>query len=176
MSDLKLPPAGSWGQASALEPTGRWALRASPEDAQRLTPWGVPLPDRMLSASEVDGHAALRLGPDEWLLFGPAGSLPTLATLGGGAPPHALIDLSDRHLGAELEGPGVRDLLAAGCPLDLDARAMPVGFATRTLLGKAEVLLWRREDAGTGAARFRLEAWRSFWPYVVALLTEAAAA
>jgi sarcosine oxidase subunit gamma len=42
-------------------------------------------------------------------------------------------------------------------------------MCTRTLLGKAEIVLWR-----IGAAAFRLEVWRSFAPYVSAFLAEAA--
>jgi sarcosine oxidase subunit gamma len=42
-------------------------------------------------------------------------------------------------------------------------------MCTRTMLAKAEVLLWR-----TGAVSFRLEVWRSFAPYVTQFLGEAA--
>jgi sarcosine oxidase subunit gamma len=41
-------------------------------------------------------------------------------------------------------------------------------MCTRTVLGKAEVLLWR-----TDAQAFRLEVWRSFAPYVAQFLGEA---
>ena len=44
----------------------------------------------------------------------------------------------------------------------------PVGMCTRTVLGKAEVVLWR-----TDAQAFRLEVWRSFAPYVAQFLGEA---
>jgi sarcosine oxidase, subunit gamma len=60
-------------------------------------------------------------------------------------------------------------LLAAGCPLDLDERAFPVGMCTRTVLAKAEVVLWR-----TGVESFRLEVARSFVAYVSEFLAEAA--
>ena len=61
-------------------------------------------------------------------------------------------------------------LLNEGCPLDLDAAAFPPGRCTRTLFGKAEIVLWRRDvDA------WRVEVARSFAPYLLALLREAAA-
>jgi sarcosine oxidase subunit gamma len=58
--------------------------------------------------------------------------------------------------------------LASGCPLDLTMRAFPVGACARTLYHKAEIVLWRTEGDA-----FQLEVWRSFAPYVEALLTEA---
>ena len=60
-------------------------------------------------------------------------------------------------------------LLAAGCPLELDVAAFPVGMCTRTMLAKVEIVLWR-----TGPDVFRIEVWRSFAPYVSAFLSEAA--
>ena len=59
--------------------------------------------------------------------------------------------------------------LNAGCPLDLGLKAFPVGMATRTLFDKAEIVLWRRAQE-----TFQVEVWRSFAPYLVAALTEAA--
>ena len=43
-----------------------------------------------------------------------------------------------------------------------------MGMCTRTLLAKAEIVLWR-----TGEEEFRIEVARSFAPYVVAFLDEA---
>ena len=68
-----------------------------------------------------------------------------------------------------VSGPEAETLLAAGCPLDLEAGAFPVNMCTRTMLAKAEIVLWR-----TGAQAFRVEVWRSFAPYVAAFLAEAA--
>jgi sarcosine oxidase subunit gamma len=42
-------------------------------------------------------------------------------------------------------------------------------MCTRTVLAKAEIVLWR-----TAAQSFHVEAWRSFLPYVWAFLAEAA--
>jgi sarcosine oxidase subunit gamma len=39
--------------------------------------------------------------------------------------------------------------------------AFPIGMCTRTLFGKAEIVLWR-----TGEAQFHIEVWRSFAGYV----------
>jgi sarcosine oxidase, subunit gamma len=60
-------------------------------------------------------------------------------------------------------------LLAAGIALDLDERSFPVNMCTRTMLAKAEVVLWRTQPDA-----FHLEVWRSFAAYVSQYLAEAA--
>jgi sarcosine oxidase subunit gamma len=72
-------------------------------------------------------------------------------------------------VGLELSGPHAEWLLAAQCPLPLDASAFPVGMCTRTVFSKAEIVLWR-----TAPDTFHIEVWRSFSRYVVDLLTEIA--
>jgi sarcosine oxidase subunit gamma len=68
-----------------------------------------------------------------------------------------------------IAGPQAATVLAAGCPLDLDPAAFPVGMCTRTVLAKAEIVLWRRADDS-----FHLEVWRSFAAYVSGVIAEAA--
>ncbi|MGA7805186.1 sarcosine oxidase subunit gamma, partial [Bradyrhizobium sp.] len=118
------------------------------------------------------GRVAMWLGPDEWLLLAedeePAGLMAELEAVLG-EEPHSLVDASHRQVGLMLEGRGASRLLSAGCPLDLHADAFPPGMVTRTLLAKADIVLWR-----CSAPAFRLEVWRSFADYVVALLAEAA--
>jgi sarcosine oxidase subunit gamma len=134
--------------------------------------FGVEPPTRPLASAAEGPRAALWLGPDEWLLIAedePADlALRLEAALAGVF--HALVDVSHRQTGLEVAGPGAARLLAAGVPLDLDLDGFPVGMATRTLLLKAEITLWRRE-----AERFWLDVGRSFAPYVAAALTQSAA-
>ena len=77
-----------------------------------------------------------------------------------------VVEAEDLQL--DLVGGGVEELLAAGCPMDLAEASFPIGGCTRTLFGKAMVMLWR-----SGPASFRLEVARSFAPYVLALLARA---
>jgi sarcosine oxidase subunit gamma len=68
-----------------------------------------------------------------------------------------------------VSGRGAARLLNAGVALDLDLSAFPVGMVTRTLLTKAEIVLWRQ-----GPEAFRVEFSRPFGPYVIAILRQAA--
>jgi sarcosine oxidase subunit gamma len=128
--------------------------------------FGVVLPETACRANTdaAAGRAALWLGPDEWLLVALDGSQSGVAAAIAAALagfPHSLVDVSERQVSIRLDGPSARDLLASGCPLDLDPEAFPVGMCTRTLFGKAEVVLWRR-----GAEEYHLEVARSFAEYV----------
>src|SRR5688572_21792829 len=108
--------------------------------------FGIAMPEAACRAESASGRAALWLGPDERLLLAPAGLEDALlrkleAVLEG--LPHSLVDVSHRQVALAVAGPAARDLLASGCPLDLDDAAFPVGMCTRTVLGRAEVILWR---------------------------------
>lgn len=119
-------------------------------------------------ATSGEACAALRLGPDDWLLVGAPAIRNTLqARVVAAAAAHAcaLVDVSDRSLGLHVTGPGATDALASGCPQDLGDAAFPVGKCSRTVFAQASILLWR-EDAQT----WRLETERSFMPYVVTCL------
>jgi sarcosine oxidase, subunit gamma len=133
---------------------------------------GMPLSFEPMRASEAGERFALWLGPDEWLLVAPgeaaesvhAGLAESLA-----AAPHSLVDVSHRQIGLDVSGAKAARALNAGCPLDLSLGAFPVGMATRTLLAKCEMVLWRR-----GPERFHVEVWRSFADYAAQYLFEAA--
>ena len=155
----------------------RWILRGGPEvSAPAGAAFGATPPLEPLRATAEDKRAALWLGPDEWLLIAEDEAAADEAAALGGAieaalagVPHSLVDVSHRQCAIELAGPGAARLINAGVALDLDPAAFPVGMATRTLLLKAEITLWRRE-----AERFRLEVARSFAPYVAAVLSASA--
>jgi sarcosine oxidase subunit gamma len=142
-------------------------VRLAAESALKL-----PLPSDACRAAVQGERAALWLGPDEWLLICAEHSgEATAAALGAALAdlPHSLVDVSHRQLALELAGARAPALLAAGCPLDVDVSAFPVGMCTRTLLGKADIVLWR-----TAPEVFRIEVWRSFALYLTGFLEEAA--
>ena len=151
-----------------LNITHRWVLRGGAEVAEAASAaFGVALPTQINRAQAQDGRAALKLGPDEWLLLasGPVALAPALAAL-----PHSLTEVSDRQVAIPLEGPGAALILNAVMPLDLHLDAFPMGMATRTVFERCDVTLWR-----TGENAFHIEVWRSFAPYVAELIALIAA-
>ncbi len=177
MPDLRLarrPPllATSAG-VRPLPAAARWILRGGPEiRAAAEGALGLAVPAAACRAAVQAESAALWLGPDEWLLIASEQRADeTAAALRAALQglKHSLVDVSHRQVALEVSGRDAPALLAAGCPLDLDAGSFPVGMCTRTMLAKAEIVLWR-----TRAEGFRIEVWRSFAPYVSAFLGEAA--
>lgn len=171
-------------RAPILAPSASGAVRVLPAAdrfvLQMKAPRGAVLPagaggfdlsGPLNSARGTPERFAARLGPGEWLLVCPEGE-------GTAAEPAIAADLAGRffslvavgHRNAAflLSGPHAADILNAGIALDLSDTAFPPGSATRTLLGKTEVVLVRVGEA------FRLECWRSFAPYVHAFLQDAA--
>ena len=169
-----IPPlTGPAVTLTAAPPSARFILRARPAAMEAAAgPLGARLPVVACRSATAGEVAALWLGPDEWLLLAPEAegeALRTrLATALEGLP-HALVDVGHRQGALLLRGPQATAVLNAGCPLDFDPDAFPIGMCTRTVLAKAEIMLWR-----TGAEAFRIEAMRSFLPYVRGFLAEAA--
>lgn len=168
--DGRALPSITRAKATALPFATRLILRGGADVVSPVAEaFGVAPPTKPLGSADSGERAALWLGPDEWLLIAEDGAdvqAKLEAALGGVF--HSLVDVSHRQVGLSVEGPGAARLLAAGCPLDLDLRAFPVGMSTRTLMVKAEIGLWRREENV-----FRIEVLRSFAPYVARILDEA---
>jgi sarcosine oxidase subunit gamma len=154
-----------------LAPAARFILqggRAARDAAGRA--FGLSLPEEACRAHADGERAALWLGPDEQLLLAPSGDAGRIqvglgAALQGLA--HSLVEVSQRQSAFAISGPRARDLLASGCPLDLDPGSFPAGMCVRTLFAKAEVVLWRR-----GAEEYHLEVARSFAGYVLDWMRE----
>ena len=133
--------------------------------------FGIALPRDACRAATDGERSALWLGPDEWLLIAPDGEAADLAALMTQAlkgEPASVVEISDSQVAIEISGPKAFEAINAFNPLDLDERVFPVGTCTRTVFGKAEIVLWR-----TAAQEFRIEVWRSFAPYVLGCLEEA---
>jgi sarcosine oxidase subunit gamma len=152
----------------------RFSLRVDPLIAQSLgmvACFRLDLPINRCAAS--GGRVAARLGPNEWLLLAPEPDEQAIAgQIDGALTGHfyALVNIGHRDTAVEVSGRHAADVLNAGCPLDLARNAFPAGSATRTLLGKAEIVLVRAADAPT----YRIECGRSFARYVNEFLLEAA--
>ncbi len=150
----------------------RFVVRGSADAIGRIgRAFGVDPSHDACRAATNGIRSALWLGPDEWLLIAPDGEGPFLFDAmrdGLGELPASVVEVSDRNVGIEVAGTRAADVINAFNPLDLGGSAFPVGMCTRTVFGKAEIVLWR-----TGPDVFRIEAWRSFVPYVLGQLDEA---
>jgi sarcosine oxidase subunit gamma len=170
-------PLDGW-QASAelglsAGPTfARYSLRAGDAAVAAIPDaLGFALPQAACRSASLGGRHALWLGPDEWLLLCPPDDALVAALAAAlSRSVYSLVEVSARQTTLIVSGPRAVDLLSCGCPLDLALSAFPVGMCTRTLFGKAEVVLWR-----TQAAQFHLEIWRSFAAYVRGMLEAAGA-
>ncbi|MGV8853902.1 MAG: sarcosine oxidase subunit gamma [Devosia sp.] len=157
---------------TAAPPLARFILRGIDAVAPAGDVLGLTIPTKPLTSASAGERGALWLGPDEFLLLAPAAETATLqaqltTALAGTAC--ALVDVSHRQTALLLDGPAAASMLNSGVPLDLSLAAFPVGMVARTIFDKAEIVLWRRDTNS-----FHLEVWRSFAPYVLALLNHAA--
>jgi sarcosine oxidase subunit gamma len=139
---------------------GRISIEAEPFRAQvsvRLDPSlarhaPFPLPLEPNTVTEEGGRSALWLGPDEWLVLGPAhGGGAIVAELEAALDGlhRSVVDVSANRTAVVLGGPDRLQLLAGGCPIDLHPRAWGAGMCAQTLFAKTQVILHER-PAGTG--------------------------
>lgn len=156
-----------------LPPASRFVLRGGPQVlVAAVDAVGLPRSESVCRAVRNDGRAALWLGPDERLLLGPADAAQEMNGLLQRALtglPHSLVETSHAQAALEMSGPRAATVLNTGCPLDLDSASFPVDMCTRTVFAKAQIVLWR-----TGPQTFRVETARSFAPYVIKVLAQAA--
>jgi sarcosine oxidase subunit gamma len=138
----------------------RYIVRGDPA---AFAGFGVALPREACRAATNGTMSALWIGPDEWLVLLPDGQSMPLNAAGG-----SIVEVSDRQVGINVNGPAAADAINAFNALDLHIESFPIGMCTRTRFDKAEIVLWR-----TAAETFRIEVWRSFAPYVLGCLAEA---
>jgi heterotetrameric sarcosine oxidase gamma subunit len=156
MADVGTMPV----QIRPAEPAIRLNIRADTAAAANIgMAIGVLLGTAPCRAVIVRDRTALWLGPDEWLVLAPetetALAQQPLAALG------SVVDVSHAYAGIEVCGPRAAWCINAFNALDLDSQVFPVGACTRTLFGKAAIVLWRAEPEV-----FRIEVARSLAPYV----------
>jgi len=169
-----LPPVRATEWLRAMPPAMRFILHGDQRARAAAAPvWGAAFAEQPCRAVLEAARATLWLGPDEYLLLGADAQSETAAAdaleLALGNVPHALVNVSHRQFALEVSGSHAATILSGACPLDLDLGEFPVGMCTRTVLAKADIVLWRtRDDA------FQLEIWRSFSGYAAGLLREIA--
>jgi sarcosine oxidase subunit gamma len=154
-------------KVEVLPPAERMSLRAPEASVAALSKaLGVALPKKPKMSATKGGRTAWWLGPDEWLVIDEAGNDP-LADCAKVTSVHSAVGISHRNIAIAVTGTGAVATINAGCPQDLSLDAFPVGAASRTILGKTEIVLLR-----TAPDAFRVECWRSFSDYVFTFLSE----
>lgn len=152
--------------------TGQFVFRGRPAMVQRVGEvFGVALPPGPCRAATERGRSALWLGPDEWLLVADPSAADAiedeLAALCNNQPA-SLVNVSHRNGFFLLSGQLAAAIINAGCPLDLHPQKFPEGMCTRTILGKAEIILWR-----CAPETYWIGTWRSYAVYVQEFLRQA---
>jgi sarcosine oxidase subunit gamma len=133
--------------------------------------FGVDFSRNACTSATKAQRSVLWLGPDEWLLLvrdGEADVLMRMLSEALRGEPASIVDISDRQVAIGVSGPKAVETLNAFNALDLHEDSFPVGMCTRTLFGKAEIVLWR-----TATDAFHIDVWRSLAPYVLGCLDEA---
>ena len=130
-----------------MAPTRQAGMRLRPPFPAYLA--GIPLP---LTPNRVAATGALRvlwLGPDEWLVTADGDAPDLLPRLERAVADRraAVTDLSSSRVIIEVRGSGARELLAAGCGLDLHPRVFAPGQCAQTLLARVPVILDQLDEA-----------------------------
>lgn len=154
------------------KPMERVALRA---DNSAITgiekALGLVLPKSPKTSVSKNGKTALWIGPDEWLLLANEGASLTQEFAKLKSKLFSAVDVSHRNTAIQISGDSAINVLNSGCPQNFSLDAFPIGACSRTVFGKAEVVLWR-----TGPSEVHLECWRSFSDYVWKFLVDSAKA
>jgi sarcosine oxidase, subunit gamma len=184
-SVTRISPLDGWaGAFAALPRTVRLAevafstqldvrVEAGSPAAQRIAQViGGPLPIVASTAKRYDTRDVLWLGPDEWLIVGPADDdeLEPALRAAIGTEPGAVVDVSAQRTVLSLSGPAAAEVLARGCPIDLHPQVAPAGTCVQTLLARTGVIIVVRDDSAT---RFVLLVRATFANYLARWLIDA---
>jgi len=157
-------------------------LRANPDDSALVTRINQLLVSECGANAELpllpntvvqSGSASIFwMGPDEWMVRGEADQLATtlLTRFAEGASPHAaVIDVSDYYTVLEFQSEHAMQVLARGCPLDMEQAFSTGQNCAQTRIGNAPVLLDTLDRN-----RWNIQVRWSFADYLFALLERSA--
>ncbi|MGI9351418.1 MAG: sarcosine oxidase subunit gamma [Rhizobiaceae bacterium] len=130
---------------------------------------GLSLPRKPGTTANKGEVSVLWIGPDEWFITAPYGKQLEKKLNDVKSGLYSVVSIDHRNTAFTVSGINAAHAINSGCPRDLSLDAFPVGHCSRTMLGKAEVILWRTKEE-----EFRIECWRSFSDYVWKFLADAA--
>lgn len=152
--------------------TLRGDLASIPIRETVLAATGVVVPERRRISVSGD-HAVAWMSPDELLIFTPPGNGPRLAPALGKALSgvhHLAADVSSARVVFRIAGPGAREVLAKGAPVDLSPSAFGPGDLRRSRLGQVATAFWMLDGE-----TFDLVCFRSIADFTARWLVTAAA-
>jgi sarcosine oxidase, subunit gamma len=146
---------------------------ADPAAADVGSHLGVDLPTTPSTWIEAGDTRVIWLGPDEWLVTNRSQTPQELEAglrdaVGGRG---AVVDVSAQRTTLRLTGEHARDVLAAGCAIDLHPSVFRRGAAAQTLLGLTGVVLLALDDTGNS---YHILVRSSFATYLARWLLDAA--
>jgi sarcosine oxidase subunit gamma len=151
----------------AVEEPFRTQLTVRLRDGDTLLGVALPAPCTFTTGKDIE---ILWMGPDEYLVLGPALSRES-ADLEGALSREsavlAVVDVSCQRNVVRLTGEHARDVLAHGCSIDLDPSVSPPGTCVQTLFARTGIVLMVREVGFTILVR------QSFANYFAAWLADA---
>ena len=134
---------------------------------------GLSLPEHPNTMTSNDGASILWIGPERWLLRAPLareGKLAAAVTAAIGDRFANSSLVSDMYAGFEVSGPEARDVLAQGCPINLNPERFPVGAAASTEMFGVAVFLCHEDDGPSFTAYVD----RSYFDFVMGRLRRGA--
>jgi sarcosine oxidase subunit gamma len=150
-------------------------LRGNPDDpsfcAGVSRALGAELPVAACSTHLSKDLKIVWAGPDDWFVMSRERHAADLerALRSELAGQHiAVTDVSSNYSVMHLSGPSVREMLAQGCPLNLNPRHFRTGQSAGSVFFKASVWLWQADDAPT----FEVLVRNSFRGYVWLMLEQ----
>ncbi len=121
-----------------------------------------------------DGMVVVGCAPRQWLVLSQgARSTTAVARLTDAlAGIGSVIDHSSGKVVFRVTGPRARDVLAKGCPIDLDPRGFGPGSAAVTEIAHIGCQLWQVDDGPTFDLMVNRSVAKSFWSWLTASAAE----
>ncbi len=120
--------------------------KGNPKDTGFIAPIQKVLELKLpLVAGQTNDNGKIRVlwvGPDRWLVKAPCSTHSELVfKMSAAVPSSALNDVTHGRATLRLKGEDVRNILAAGCPLDLHPSHFKTGQCALTLLGHLNIII-----------------------------------
>ncbi len=144
----KVGTASTAGVVLTLRPAATILRLCAPLDhapfVAALAAAGLSLPEDPCISEQWGDATAFWVAPGEWWLVDIGATL-TETTIRADLParPRAIVDLSHSRTIMRIGGSQAVDLVAKGCPLDLDPTAFPTGGCPQSVLAGVNLLLHR---------------------------------